>query len=78
MFRAAQCGGCHVAEIKTGTSASIAAAANLTIHPYTDLLLHDMGDGLADGRQDFGASGRHWRTAALWGLDLQKNRQWPH
>ncbi len=72
MFRAAQCDGCHVPEIKTGTSAPIAAAANLTIHPYTDLLLHDMGDGLADGRQDFGASGRHWRTAPLWGLGLQE------
>ena len=41
-----------------------------TIHPYTDLLLHDMGPGLADGRPDFQASGSEWRTAPLWGLGL--------
>ena len=40
------------------------------IHPYTDLLLHDMGDGLADGRPDFLATGRQWKTPALWGLGL--------
>jgi CxxC motif-containing protein (DUF1111 family) len=38
--------------------------------PYTDLLLHDMGRGLADGRGDFLARGREWRTAPLWGLGL--------
>ena len=41
-----------------------------TIHPYTDLLLHDMGPGLADGRPDFQASGSEWRTAPLWGIGL--------
>ena len=40
------------------------------IHPYTDLLLHDMGDGLADNRPDFEATGREWRTPALWGVGL--------
>ena len=40
----------------------------MTFHPYTDLLLHDMGPGLADGRTEFLASGREWRTAPLWGL----------
>ena len=40
------------------------------IHPYTDLLLHDMGDGLADRRDDYEASGREWRTAPLWGIGL--------
>ena len=40
------------------------------IHPYTDLLLHDMGPGLADGRQDFDATGREWRTPPLWGIGL--------
>jgi len=44
--------------------------ANQTFHPYTDLLLHDMGEGLADGRPDFLANGREWRTAPLWGLGL--------
>ena len=43
-----------------------------TIHPFTDLLLHDMGRGLADGRADFEASGSEWRTPPLWGLGLQK------
>ena len=41
-----------------------------TIHPFTDLLLHDLGEGLADGRPDGAATGREWRTAALWGLGL--------
>ena len=41
-----------------------------TIHPYTDLLLHDMGEGLADGREDFAASGQEWRTPPLWGIGL--------
>ena len=41
-----------------------------TIHPYTDLLLHDMGEGLADQRPDFLASGRQWRTPPLWGIGL--------
>jgi CxxC motif-containing protein (DUF1111 family) len=40
------------------------------IHPYTDLLLHDMGTGLADGRPDRLASGTEWRTPPLWGLGL--------
>ncbi|CAN0465168.1 unnamed protein product, partial [Discosporangium mesarthrocarpum] len=46
------------------------------IHPYTDLLLHDMGDGLADNRRVFGATGREWRTPPLWGLGMiyQVNR----
>jgi CxxC motif-containing protein (DUF1111 family) len=41
-----------------------------TIFPYTDLLLHDMGDGLADGTPEHAAGGREWRTAPLWGLGL--------
>ena len=44
--------------------------AEQIIHPYTDLLLHDMGEGLADGRVDFEASGREWRTPPLWGIGL--------
>ncbi|MBX6393079.1 MAG: thiol oxidoreductase, partial [Burkholderiales bacterium] len=40
------------------------------IYPYTDLLLHDMGEGLADNRPDFEATGREWRTPPLWGLGL--------
>ena len=41
-----------------------------TIHPYTDLLLHDMGPDLADGRPDFLATGSEWRTPPLWGIGL--------
>jgi CxxC motif-containing protein (DUF1111 family) len=40
------------------------------IRPYTDLLLHDMGEALADNRPDFEASGREWRTPPLWGIGL--------
>lgn len=40
------------------------------IFPYTDLLLHDMGEGLADHREEFRANGRQWRTPPLWGLGL--------
>ena len=43
---------------------------NQTIFPYTDMLLHDMGDALADNRPDFEASGKEWRTPALWGIGL--------
>jgi CxxC motif-containing protein (DUF1111 family) len=43
------------------------------VWPYTDLLLHDMGDALADGRPDFRANGRQWRTPPLWGIGLIKD-----
>jgi CxxC motif-containing protein (DUF1111 family) len=70
LFGEAQCAGCHIPELRTGPKAFLPAAANLTIRPYTDLLLHDMGEELADGRPDFEASGREWRTAPLWGIGL--------
>ena len=70
LFAQANCSACHVPRLKTGSNAAIAAAANLVIHPYTDLLLHDMGEELADGRPDFRASGREWRTPPLWGIGL--------
>ncbi|MBC8007436.1 MAG: c-type cytochrome [Prolixibacteraceae bacterium] len=70
LFAQANCGTCHVPRLETGGDAAIAAAANLVIHPYTDLLLHDMGEALADGRPDFRASGREWRTPPLWGIGL--------
>jgi CxxC motif-containing protein (DUF1111 family) len=50
--------------------AAIPQVAHQTIHPYTDMLLHDMGDLLTDSRADFEADGREWRTPALWGLGL--------
>lgn len=63
------CALCHVPTLVTGDH-PIAELAYQTIHPYTDLLLHDMGDGLSDARQDFLADGREWRTPALWGIGL--------
>ncbi len=70
LFAEANCSACHVPQLETGSNVAIAAAANLVIHPYTDLLLHDMGEELADGRPDFRASGREWRTPPLWGIGL--------
>jgi CxxC motif-containing protein (DUF1111 family) len=68
-FAALGCAACHLPTLATGPH-EVAAVANQTIHPFTDLLLHDMGPGLADGRPDFLASGSEWRTAPLWGLGL--------
>jgi CxxC motif-containing protein (DUF1111 family) len=64
------CGGCHVPTLQTGTLDGLPEVSGQTIHPYSDLLLHDMGDALADGRQDYEATGREWRTPPLWGLGL--------
>lgn len=69
LFDSANCSGCHMPTLQTGEHA-INALSNQTIHPYTDLLLHDMGAGLADGQLDFQASGTEWRTAPLWGIGL--------
>lgn len=69
VFARLRCGACHVPQLRTGTAA-IAALSQQTIAPYTDLLLHDLGDGLADGRPDHLASASEWRTPPLWGLGL--------
>ncbi len=69
LFANANCMVCHVSTLKTGP-ADVAALAHQTFHPYTDLLLHHMGEGLADGRPDFEADGQEWRTTPLWGLGL--------
>jgi CxxC motif-containing protein (DUF1111 family) len=63
------CAGCHTPSLRTGPS-PIAALADQDIRPYTDLLLHDMGEALADGRPDFQAGASEWRTPPLWGLGL--------
>ena len=63
------CTGCHLPTLVTGDH-PIAELAHQTIHPYTDLLVHDMGDELTDSRRDFEATGREWRTPALWGIGL--------
>jgi CxxC motif-containing protein (DUF1111 family) len=70
LFVQAQCSACHMASVKTDYALGNAKLADPTIHPYTDMLLHDLGEELADGRPDQGASGREWRTAPLWGIGL--------
>lgn len=65
------CASCHTPRHTTGEH-EIAALANQVIFPFTDLLLHDMGAGLADGRPDGLASGTEWRTPPLWGLGLNE------
>ncbi|HLI13259.1 MAG TPA: di-heme oxidoredictase family protein [Alphaproteobacteria bacterium] len=69
LFTEAGCAACHRPSLETGDSEDTALAHKI-IHPYTDLLLHDLGEGLADGRPEFAAGGRSWRTAPLWGLGL--------
>lgn len=64
------CALCHVPVLQTGATPVVAALADRPVPLYSDLLLHDMGDGLADNRPDGQASGREWRTTPLWGLRL--------
>ncbi len=70
VFRGIGCDGCHLQTLRTGVLPGVPAVSNQTIHPYTDLLLHDMGSALADNRPDFLASGRDFRTPPLWGIGL--------
>ena len=77
IFSRIGCSSCHMPTVETGDS-PIEELSNQTIHPYTDLLLHDMGPALADGRPDFGASGSEWRTPPLWGIGLVDDRERPH
>lgn len=70
LFADIGCALCHRPQLQTAKDYPHAALANKSIQPYTDLLLHDMGEGLADDRPDFLASGREWRTAPLWGIGL--------
>ena len=72
LFEIAQCHACHIPELKTGEHPTISALSKQTIRPFTDLLLHDMGPDLADGRPDFDASGNEWRTPPLWGIGLSE------
>jgi len=70
IFAQAGCGSCHVPTIKTGEFEGVESISNQVIHPYTDMLLHDMGEGLADNRPDFLADGNEWRTPPLWAIGL--------
>ncbi len=72
LFMQAGCESCHRATFRTQDTPATPWLSRQTFHPFTDLLLHDMGPGLADGRADFEASGSEWRTAPLWGIGLQQ------
>jgi CxxC motif-containing protein (DUF1111 family) len=69
-FEKARCAQCHVPEMRTGDYPLLPSISKKTFRAYTDLLLHDMGPGLADGRPDFKAGPQDWRTAPLWGIGL--------
>ncbi len=71
LFDQVGCDRCHVRQFRTGPS-RIAALADQDVVLYSDLLLHDMGDALADNRPDGDANGREWRTTPLWGLRLAR------
>jgi len=70
LFNEIRCASCHTPKHQTGEVADRPDLSNQTIWPYTDLLLHDMGPALADGRDEFLASGNEWRTPPLWGIGL--------
>jgi CxxC motif-containing protein (DUF1111 family) len=70
LFNEIGCNSCHIEKITTGDDHEVSALRNQVIRPYTDLLLHDMGEGLADNRPDFLADGNEWRTPPLWGIGL--------
>lgn len=81
LFVRAGCDSCHHPEFRTGTHPGVpgpsgvvpvAAVENQKIYPFTDMLLHDMGEGLADDRRDFAANGREWKTRPLWGIGLTR------
>jgi CxxC motif-containing protein (DUF1111 family) len=70
IFRAANCEGCHRSSFTTRTDMAFPEASGQKIHPYTDLLLHDLGPALSDDRPAFAAGGSEWRTPPLWGIGL--------
>ncbi|MEL7248011.1 MAG: di-heme oxidoredictase family protein [Bacteroidota bacterium] len=70
LFNQLNCSGCHIPKMTTSEHPIIDAFSFQDIRPYTDLLLHDMGEGLADNRPEFVANGQEWRTPPLWGIGL--------
>jgi CxxC motif-containing protein (DUF1111 family) len=73
VFHEAGCAACHVPKYVTRRGNAVGALDFQLVWPYTDLLLHDMGEGLADGRPEAAADGREWRTAPLWGIGRTKD-----
>ena len=72
LFAQAKCAGCHIPQLRTSEFPSLPQLSKRSFRPYTDMLIHDMGPGLADGRPDFKAGASDWRTSPLWGLGLSK------
>lgn len=68
LFEVAGCMDCHRPVMRTASDAEFAPYRDQVIQPFTDMLLHDMGEELADNRPEYGASGREWRTPPLWGI----------
>ena len=70
IFEQINCTACHTPSFTTGVVEGIPEISNQKIYPYTDMLLHDMGDGLADNRNEYLANGHEWKTRPLWGIGL--------
>ena len=68
LFTQIGCADCHRPTMTTSDYHPLAELRSQTIHPYTDMLLHDMGEGLADNLGEGIATGAEWRTTPLWGL----------
>lgn len=74
IFKKIGCNGCHIPSMKTSFS-EIEALSNKTFYPYTDLLLHDLGEELDDNYTEGTATTSEWRTTPLWGLGLNSSSQ---
>jgi CxxC motif-containing protein (DUF1111 family) len=72
LFGTVGCAGCHTPTLRTGPH-RIAALSSRDVQLYSDLLLHDLGDALSDGRVDGDATAGEWRTAPLWGLRVMRD-----
>ncbi len=77
IFTSAKCASCHTPVLNTTVNVAFPSLSNQRIQPFSDLLLHDMGPGLADNRADFDADGQEWRTSPLWGLGLFETVNYP-
>tara|TARA_R100000027_G_scaffold52103_2_gene40794 strand:- start:19141 stop:20514 length:1374 start_codon:yes stop_codon:yes gene_type:complete len=73
IFHQMKCATCHTPKLRTGDLPDLPEVSQQTIRPYTDLLLHDMGEGLSDDRPVFNASATEWRTPPLWGIGTLEN-----
>ncbi len=70
LFTQLNCTSCHQPTMYTGVNETLPVLSHQRIHPYTDLLVHDLGTALADNRPDYQANGNEWRTTPLWGIGL--------